>query len=806
MSLFRKPKKTLRNRGPVEPEEDDDQDNSIEEIHSNISKLKQKKKDKKKNKDKPKDEKKSLLSFDDDIEEEETEEFKIKKSKESRRLIKQKEKEKKDDFKERVNSNRSRKSSPDVEIYHPKNGRSTNNHDNNVKIIDDDIEIVLKDTVPKRPVDTWVISGKEAEALHLEEEDFSEEEEVESDEEDPLKKIIQSGGIPDAAAIHAARKKREAARAAGGKEDFIPIKEVEKEGKAKRGPRLLREEDEDDEEERICFTVKENKREDEYHKRIGRGCQDGVDSDSDPEWEKMQISKAINNQQIIAASKDAALNADLGMPRAPLPPSISGDTSRPAQGSKKGEAPLTRPQKYDLPGIRERMKSKLVGMKEVHRRHEMDADRAVDDLVESQTEIDSTGDEVPELAVKHKFYQELRGYVTDLTDCYDEKAGTITYLEGRINKVYSEQRGKLRERRRQDVRDQADVLAAMTATNMALLLDPVQDAVRDYRVAEREGRRIRRRQARQGRGEMRHNDGLSSDEEMPSVDTANLAKVKQDVENQSRMVLEDVVEEFSVISRVMERLQAWRTTDPDSYQSAYVSLCLPKIFSPLIRMQMLFWSPFTSSTGVSEHEWYSTIATYAISQDESFSQFSTDQDRNLLSSCCEKVVMPKLVNIVRSSYDPVSTSQTNKLVGCLSRLVSDFPTLTPRSKQLRELLSVVVEMVKECLDNDVYIPMYTKHQMETPNTPHSLFFQRQFWSAFKLFKNVIAWAGVLSDSIVAELVLDRLLNRYMLLSLRANMDMLDSIDKARQVLVKKKIDSIKIIFCCRLYKSCQNGG
>ena len=49
--------------------------------------------------------------------------------------------------------------------------------------------------------------------------------------------------------------------------------------------------------------------------------------------------------------------------------------------------------------------------------------------------------------------------------------GTITYLEGRINKVYSEQRGKLRERRRQDVRDQADVLTAMTATNMALLLD-----------------------------------------------------------------------------------------------------------------------------------------------------------------------------------------------------------------------------------------------------------------------------------------------------------------------------------------------
>ena len=82
---------------------------------------------------------------------------------------------------------------------------------------------------------------------------------------------------------------------------------------------------------------------------------------------------------------------------------------------------------------------------------------------------------------------------------------------------------------------------------------------------------------------MRHNDGLPSDEKMPSVDTANIDNVKQDVKNQSRMVLEDVVEEFSVISGVMERLQTWRTTYPDSYQSTCVSLCLPKIFSPLVR-------------------------------------------------------------------------------------------------------------------------------------------------------------------------------------------------------------------------------
>ena len=68
--------------------------------------------------------------------------------------------------------------------------------------------------------------------------------------------------------------------------------------------------------------------------------------------------------------------------------------------------------------------------------------------------------------------------------------------------------------------------------------------------------------------------------------------MKKDVENQARIVLEDVIEEFSSLSNVMEKANDWRKDDTDSYNSAYVSMILPKLFSPLIRMQMLFWNPF----------------------------------------------------------------------------------------------------------------------------------------------------------------------------------------------------------------------
>ena len=140
MSMFRKPKKSLRNRGPigVEDEENEEQDDSIVEIYSNINKVKEKKKEKKKKSEKIKDEKKSLLSFDDDLEED-VEEFKIKKSKESRRLIKQKEKDKKENVGAHHNINDKPSGSPERD-----NNDSKNGHNDVKKIIDDDLEIVLK--------------------------------------------------------------------------------------------------------------------------------------------------------------------------------------------------------------------------------------------------------------------------------------------------------------------------------------------------------------------------------------------------------------------------------------------------------------------------------------------------------------------------------------------------------------------------------------------------------------------------------------------------------------------------------------
>ena len=128
--------------------------------------------------------------------------------------------------------------------------------------------------------------------------------------------------------------------------------------------------------------------------------------------------------------------------------------------------------------------------------------------------------------------------------------------------------------------------------------------------------------------------------------------------------------------------------------------------------------------------WYKTVATYAdciksdatdstlaitangessnskcISDEDKKKVIKSDPDIKLLSSVIEKVVIVRITNFVRAAYDPLSTTQTLKLTGLLEGFIDIYPTVTGESRQVRELLEVVKEKLKNAIDNDVYIPV-----------------------------------------------------------------------------------------------------
>lgn len=62
-------------------------------------------------------------------------------------------------------------------------------------------------------------------------------------------------------------------------------------------------------------------------------------------------------------------------------------------------------------------------MKELHRQHQQDQERLERELQQTMKELDEVEVRTPHFAQRFRYYQELRGYVTDLVECLDEKVG-----------------------------------------------------------------------------------------------------------------------------------------------------------------------------------------------------------------------------------------------------------------------------------------------------------------------------------------------------------------------------------------------
>ena len=58
---------------------------------------------------------------------------------------------------------------------------------------------------------------------------------------------------------------------------------------------------------------------------------------------------------------------------------------------------------------------------------------------------------------------------------------------------------------------------------------------------------------------------------------------------------DDVVEDFCDYSKMKARFEKWKTDYSDSYNEAYIGLCLTKLFTPLIKLELIPWNPLEVS-------------------------------------------------------------------------------------------------------------------------------------------------------------------------------------------------------------------
>jgi GC-rich sequence DNA-binding factor len=124
--------------------------------------------------------------------------------------------------------------------------------------------------------------------------------------------------------------------------------------------------------------------------------------------------------------------------------------SKPKDQTKKLRMP------HEIAG---KLHEKLETTKTLHAKHIEDIDQMLTEIKLLRLEAMDAEQKAPLAAAKYRLYQEIKCYLTDLTECLDEKLPKIVGLEQRLMALMAKHRSTLVERRRQDVRDQAKEMA-----------------------------------------------------------------------------------------------------------------------------------------------------------------------------------------------------------------------------------------------------------------------------------------------------------------------------------------------------------
>uniref|UniRef100_A0A336M271 CSON010770 protein n=1 Tax=Culicoides sonorensis TaxID=179676 RepID=A0A336M271_CULSO len=813
--MFRKPKKQFARRvfSGHSDEELEEEKMSADPIPEPVVP----KKKEKENKNSSKESKKSssakltLLSFGDDEEEDGADVFQVKKSSNSKKLMKMLDRERRKKKKELESGHKTDKSntngsttsktlSSHTSGVNPETDSFIKNENSKIiqtEIRTDEFVLVVKNSQPD-----IVLNGRAALCAGKNDISSEEDEAIESkghtfEKPDKFKLVLDSGQIPDAAMIHAARKKRQKAREQG---DFIPLEEKPEE--VKKGKRVVREDghgdgsDEDD--DRVDMSGITGMKDLEEHP--------SDDSDAEMhEWENQQIRKGVTGAQLASVHQESMFSNVLL--DSPFANSFTNYSKYGIEDMRnKSEKPLTTAellkQAYESCNITkpkytdstnannktvapqtpkellDKIREKFESTRATSRKHFNDIDEITETMASLKVELDESKEGGPLAAEKYRFYQDQKGYLLDLIECLDEKVPQIQNLEESALNAFSKYSNTLIERRRQDVRDQAKDMAEASKP-LHLKKNEPDDPTRVRRAAEREGRRTRRRRDRERNNTNdTHYDGMSSDDEVNDHERKQHLDILENIRRSTETMLDDAADDFAQINGILSKFEAWKRKYPDTYNDAYIHICIPKILGPLIKLKLVLWNPLEDECDDFEKsQWYEDCMRYAINEHENEESLLADRDSRLVPTLVEKLIIPKVNDYVEKVWDPLSTTQTFRLVQLMSKLGRDYPSMRKNSKSLRKLFTSLLDKIKLSIENDVFIPIFAKQSQEGKSS----FFQRQFNSGLKLFRNILSWQGILADEALKQHAILSLLNRYLLLGMRS-CSPVDAVKKAHTIL------------------------
>ena len=525
--------------------------------------------------------------------------------------------------------------------------------------------------------------------------------------------------IPDAKTIAEAKAKREAARAKSTAADYVDLD-------SSGGRR-----------ERVAFkSVRDGGARDRYAGYVEGDILPGSDDD---EFERAQLQRVFRDEPEMRRS---ARDARATMERAGTGVSIE-------RGGMEAF---------------ESLKRALEAAESSSETARREATRADENAVKSQEALAFYEKELKDASERYVFTQKLRDYFRDACAMLHEKKLILDELEEHYRKFHAERAQALTQAMNAEFEESAiEAEAAAEAVNAVLqrggsqteakatAVTAIRDAVfnakglhgeklddmgRDLNIAMREKVKARSKRRESSDTAM----AVAEDEREVGLFHKDWA----DARDAASSMLKDASEEFSTLSAVKRHAEEWKRTHLGSYKSTYMSVSVPNLFAPFVRLELIGWSPLfplagkTAPGALDAMSWYGQLFDYGVIDgkiDEG------DEDANLLPNMVQHVVLPIASEAVEEWWEPRDPAQSRALASTLKDI---FVYVEPSAnEEAKEIVIALQRRLKRCAE-ECAVPTYSPIVATcAPNAARHA--QARFRLALDLARSAFAFEDLIVD-------------------------------------------------------------
>lgn len=274
----------------------------------------------------------------------------------------------------------------------------------------------------------------------------------------------------------------------------------------------------------------------------------------------------------------------------------------------------------------------------------------------------------------------------------------------------------------------------------------------EARIRRRAKADSKRKLAMENDSSVQHMEGEFSTDESDSENSAYESTHNQLLQVADK-IFSDAAEEYSQFSVVVERFEKWKKDFASSYRDAYMSLSIPAIFSPYVRLELLKWDPLHEDADFMDMKWHSLLFNYGLPEDENgINGDDADTDANLVPQLVEKLAIPILHHQLAFCWDILSTRETKYAVSAMN-LVIRYVDIS--SSALGKLVSVLRDRLTRAV-TDLMVPTWNPLELKAvPDAARVAAYR--FGTSVRLLRNICFWNNILAMPALEKIALDELL-------------------------------------------------